>query len=176
MFASETALRPCEFVALEWRDVDRAEGVVRVERTFTDGRAKSYVKTVRSRRSVPTSARALAALDGLTRRIDTRLVFPGTEGGFLNMGNWRRREWIPALEAAGLSTRPVYDLRHTAISTWLAAGLGLYEASRYAGTSVRMIDAVYGHLTRGSEAAARAKLDAYSDRLGRDRAAETEAE
>jgi hypothetical protein len=60
--------------------------------------------------------------------------------------------------------------RHTAITTWLAAGITLYEVARFAGTSARMIDLTYGHLFRGSEASARAKLDAYASRLGQDRA------
>ena len=30
-FAAHTGLRPSEWAALEWRDVDRGEGVVRVE-------------------------------------------------------------------------------------------------------------------------------------------------
>ena len=39
-----------------------------------------------------------------------------------------------------------------------------------------MIDLTYGHLARGSEAAARGKLDAYQDRLARERhAADTAA-
>ena len=53
---------------------------------------------------------------------------------------------MPALEAAGLPRRRIYDLRHTAISHWLAAGFGSFEVARFMGTSVRMVDLTYGHL------------------------------
>ena len=171
IFASETGLRPAEWIALEWRSVDRAAGVALVERTFSGGRLKAYGKTDRSRRRVPLSRRALAALDALPRRLNAPLVFPAPggangvkagQGMHIDLHNWRAREWHPALEAAGLPPRRIYDLRHS-FATWaLAAGLSIFELARYMGTSVDMIDRTYGHLARGSEDVARAKLDAHS--------------
>lgn len=70
---------------------------------------------------------------------------------------------MPALDAAAIDHGTIYTLRHTASTNWLAAGLTVFEASRYAGTSVPMIDQHYGHLAIGHENAARAKLNA---RLG----------
>lgn len=182
--ASETGLRPSEWIALEWRDLSRGDGVVLVQRTFSRGRLKAYGKTERSRRRVPLSTRALDALDSIPRRINSRLVFPAPGGGnrvraghgrYVDLHNWRAREWFPALDAAGLPRRRIYDLRHS-FATWaLAAGLSIFELARYMGTSVDMIDRTYGHLARGSEELARAKLDAHAatdvDRLGQDRAA-----
>jgi excisionase family DNA binding protein len=81
----------------------------------------------------------------------------------LDLDNWRRREWKPALEAAGIDRRRIYDLRPTAITNWLAAGLSVFEVSRYAGTSLAMISSVYGHLALGHEANARARLDAFAN-------------
>jgi integrase len=52
VFASETGMRPSEWLAIEWRDVDRKAGVVLVERTCAYGVTKSYGKTTRSRRRV----------------------------------------------------------------------------------------------------------------------------
>jgi integrase len=181
--ASETGLRPSEWIALEWRDISRGDGVVLVQRTFARGRLKAYGKTDRSRRRVPLSTRALDALDSVPRRINSRLVFPAPGGGnrvraghgrYLDLHNWRAREWLPAFDAAGLPRRRVYDLRHS-FATWaLAAGLSIFELARYMGTSVDMIDRTYGHLARGSEKLARAKLDAHAatdlNRLGQDRA------
>ena len=87
-------------------DVDRQEGVLRVERAFSYGQVKA-VKTKGSRRRVPLPARAAAALELVPRRLDRRLVFPGPRGAQLStLRNWRKREWKPALEAAGLPTTP----------------------------------------------------------------------
>jgi integrase len=88
LFASETGMRPSEWLALEWRDVDRKAGVVLVERSCAYGVIKSYGKTTRSRRRVPLTARALAALDSMPRRLDVRLVFPGKRGGVIDLANF----------------------------------------------------------------------------------------
>lgn len=92
------------------------------------------------------------------------------------MRNRRKREWRPALEAAELWTLPPkgqpvtvpcprpYNLRHS-----FAAGASQPVSrhtplARYMGTSLRMIDLTYGHLVRGSEDAASARLDAFRSR------------
>ena len=41
VFASETGMRPSEWLAIEWRDIDRKAGVVLVERTCAYGVTKS---------------------------------------------------------------------------------------------------------------------------------------
>jgi integrase len=82
----------------------------------------------------------------------------------------REREWKPALRAAGLAHRRIYDLRHS-YATWsLAAGVSLFTLSRRMGTSLAMIDATYGHLAPDAEEQERTLLDAFDGRLGTDRA------
>jgi integrase len=110
----ETGLRPSELFALERRDVDRRARVVKVRRTLVDGEIKEYGKTEGSRRDVPLTARAVAALDELAARIDTPLLFPSRSGGHVDLDNWRRREWRPALDAAGLDVEahPVLVAAH----------------------------------------------------------------
>jgi integrase len=78
---------------------------------------------------------------------------------------WRAREWKPALEAAGIGHGTICTLRHFATNA-IGAGIGLFELARYMGTSVDMLDRVYGHLVAGAEQAARAKLDAAAGRSG----------
>jgi len=161
VFASETGLRPGELAALEQRDIDRDAGVVYVRRVVAGGRVKEP-KTERSRRRVPLTSRATTALDALPRRLDTRLVFPSPRGGPLDMHNFARRDWHPALEAAGLPPHRLYDLRHSFASNALAAGISLYELSRYMGASVRVLEMHYAHVVRDAEETARAKLDAHA--------------
>ena len=109
---------------------------------------------------MPLTSRALAALDNVARRLDVRLVFPGVRGWAIDLKNFRRSQWKPALDAAGIPSRRIYDMRHS-FATWgLDAGLSIFDLSRYMGTSVEMIDRTYGHLAQGAEASARAKLDA----------------
>jgi integrase len=175
-FAAATGMRPEEWCELERQDVDRKAGVVRVVRTHVEGRTKPYAKTSASVREVPLSARALEALDDVPPRLDTRLVFYGPRGRHVNLRNFRKREWHPALEAAGVAKRRIYDLRSTFASQALAAGVSVFELARIMGTSVRMIERHYGALLQGSGEAIRGKLDAYFDRLGQEQATSEEAE
>jgi integrase len=133
-----------------------------VRRAYAKGRLKEYGKTAGSRRAVPLRSRAVAALQRLSSR--RGLVFPAPEGGRIDINNWRHRSWTPALAAAGVKHRRIYDLRHT-YATWsLAAGIDIFTLARRMGTSVKMIDRTYGHLVAGADAYERELLDAFNNR------------
>lgn len=172
-FAAATGLRPEEWQALERRDVDRRAGIVTVRRTVSDGEVVELAKTTRSMRQVPLSRRALEALDAIPPRLDTPLIFPAARGGLLNLDNWRRRVWSPAIEASGVP-RParIYDLRSTFASDALAAGVSVFQLARLMGTSVQMIERHYGTLIDGAMADIAGRLDA----LDAERDGETEQE
>jgi integrase len=172
-FAAATGLRPQEWAGLERRDVERDGRVVNVRRTVSDGAVYELAKTDASRRQVPLSARALGALDELPPRLDTPRLFPAPEGGPIHLDNFRRREWAPALEAAGVRRRRIYDLRSTFISHALAAGVSVFELAKVAGTSVRMIERHYGALLDGSAASIAGRLDTLEAELGQAGDAET---
>jgi integrase len=145
----ESGLMPSEWIALERRDVDRANKLLRVRRWYVDGELKEFGKTERRRRDIPLTARAIAAIDSVPARIDTPLLFPSRSGGYIDLDNWRRREWRPALEAAGLPANlSPYTMRHTYASFALDAGVSIFELARLMGTSVKVIDQTYGHLVR----------------------------
>lgn len=161
-FAGATGLRPEEWAALERGDVDRSAMIVTVGRTVSSGEVVELGKTARSRRQVPLTARAREALDELPPRLDTRLLFPATRGGLMNLDNFRRREWAPGIEASGVR-RParIYDLRSTFASNALAAGVSVFELARVMGTSVPMIERSYGVLLDGAGAGIVGRLDAF---------------
>jgi integrase len=110
----------------------------------------------------------VAALDAIPARLDTRLLFPSpnpTRVSYLHLENFRRRDWKPALEGAGVPYRRIYDLRSTFASHALAAGISAFELARIMGTSVRMIEAHYGALLQGSAQAMSNRLDALDNRV-----------
>ena len=142
LFAAATGLRPAERTALERRDVDCAGGVV-------------YVP-------VPLQTIALEALDRLPRS-ESSLLFPAPRGGYIDLHNFRAREWRPAQLAAGIEPlRRLYDLRHTYATFALRAGVSIIDLSRFMGASLAMIDRHYGHLARDGRAHAVALLDAFA--------------
>jgi integrase len=150
VFAAETGLRTNEWTAVERRDIVRgAKPAVIVQRRYSDGVLTPYPKT--QRRRVPLTPRALAAVDAIPPRLDTKLLFPASEGGHINLDNWRTRDWYPALEAAGVDGRGPYHLRHTFATEALAAGVSIFQLSRLMGASVKTIDRTYGHLAHDSE-------------------------
>ena len=173
-FAAATGLRPEEWMALERRDLDRGAGLFHVRRTVSDGEVVELGKTSRSRRQVPLSRRSLAALDRLPARLDPPLLFTAPEGGLLNLDNFRRREWNPAIEAANIAKPArIYDLRSTFASNALAAGVTVFELAKIMGSSVRMIERHYGALLDGAGAGISGRLDALEAQL--EEAAEAEA-
>src|SRR5207248_9069721 len=127
-FAASTGLRPEERAALERRDVDRRSRTLTVRQTVSSGKLVGLAKTERSRRQVPLSARALQAFEAVPPRLDTRLAFPSPRGGLLNLDNFRRRVWAPAVEASGIRTPArLYDLRSTFASDALSVGVTVFD-------------------------------------------------
>ena len=165
IFAAGTGLRPEEWIALERRDLDRQRRIVNVQRVYANGKLSEYPKTDRSRRRVPIRKRVLAALDTMPSRLDTPLLFPGARGGYLDLHNFRERNWKPALRAAGLDYRRPYDLRHTYATFSIAAGVSLFALARRMGTSLEMIDKTYGHLAPDADEYELALLDAFDARI-----------
>ena len=162
IFAAATGLRPAEWLALERRDIDCQARVVYVRRSFTKGRLKC-TKTEASRRAVPLQAIALDAIEGQPTSPHSPLVFPAERGGYLDLHNFRNREWKPAQRAAGIEPlRRVYDLRHTFATFALRAGISTFDLSRYMGASLTMIDRHYGHLARDGREHAIRLLDELS--------------
>jgi integrase len=161
-----TGLRPEELWALERRDVDLEDGVLAVRRVYSQGRLKEPAKSSRQRRRVPLRRRVVEAIEAMPPRIDTPLLFPAARGGHIDGEKFRYRDWAPALRAAGIEHRRVYDCRHTFASWAIASGVQLFYLARIMGTSVAQIDATYGHLLPESEDYLRGLLDAYDDVRG----------
>jgi integrase len=143
-----TGLRPGEWIALQVGDIDWEARTLTVRRAYdSNDRRVKEIKTKTRGRLVPLRSRVLEALDDLRGRPARSLVFPSSTGGFLDLHNWRNREWNTSVEAAGIEHRTPYAMRHTYAAWALRAGMNTFSLARRMGTSLEMIEKTYGHLT-----------------------------
>lgn len=142
--AADTGLRQGELLGLAWEDIAGDRVHVRLELVYRDGAYhRDPLKTRRSRRTVPLTERAMAAIahqrEVVTAAgfvpISTGPVFISRKGTALS-GSWVTHRFYDVCEAAGIARRPFKILRAT-------YGSRLYDA----GVPDRTIADLMGHTT-----------------------------
>lgn len=147
-------LRAGELWALKVGSVNPLRGSVDVFENAVNISGRHHIgptKTKAGRRRIPVPGFVIEAM-----RLDGRhpgdLVFPAPMGGYVQRSSWRRRFWLPALEAAELPGLRFHDLRHTAVALWIEAQASVLEIARRAGhTSPSVVLQRYGHLMPWAE-------------------------
>ncbi len=139
--------------------VDIAEIMVEVQGRTTFGPPKTRAgrRIVGLPRSVVTEL-----ADHIAHRPDrdSDLVFQGPAGGVLRASPFRQRVWLPAIRAAGVTPLRLHDLRHTAVSFWIASGASVKEIAVRAGhASVATVLDRYGHLLPDSDVELQERLE-----------------
>jgi integrase len=168
LVAAYGGLRFGELAGLRRHRVEVLPGRVRVEDTCIDVAGRLHwgpPKTKAGRRTVNlprTVAQVLGEHIGRYSHPDPQgLVFTAPEGGPLRCANFRQTVWTPAVREAGLAPLRLHDLRHTAISLWIAAGAHPKEVSVRAGhSSVAFTLDRYGHLFPDADERLSSRLDA----------------
>jgi integrase len=107
----------------------------------------SSPKSARSRRTVSfTKQVALALTPVVAGKREDEVVFTTVTGLMVRTRNFRR-DWLKAIERAGLPGLRIHDLRHTHAAILIAANRQLSAISRRLGhSSLAVTDALYGHL------------------------------
>ena len=164
LVALTTGMRPSEYLALRWKDVDFDNARIQVLRSL-DWRRKgqwefSEPKTARSRRSIPIPAEVLDRLRR-HRKIQAEerlkagpdwgnhnLVFCDRRGAPLDRQNILRRHLRPLLKKGGISTElTLYSLRHSCATLMLIAGVHPKVVSERLGhSSITTTLDVYAHV------------------------------
>jgi integrase len=160
-------LRIGEIAGLRRGRLDLVGGTVRVAETAVEVRGELQLgppKTKAGRRTVPIPGFVVEALvehlDQFVDRDPDAFVFAGASGGILRPNAWRQRVWNKATRAAGVEGVRPHDMRHTAISLWIAAGASPKQVATWAGhTSVSLVIDRYGHLFPGNAEPVLARLD-----------------
>ena len=174
-FALLTGMRPEEYLALQWADVDFERSTAQVRRALVRHK-KSWSfeepKTARSRRTVYLPAPLMQKLAAHKRRqAEGRLklgaawqafdlVFCSDEGTPLSIPNLTYRYFRPILTKAKLPRIRLYDLRHTCATLLLIAEENPKVVSERLGhsTIVLTLD-TYSHVLPTMQQKATAKLE-----------------
>jgi integrase len=92
-------------------------------------------------------------------------LFVGERGGVVSKVTYtkvfraaREATFTPGVLRGPLAGRP-YDLRHAAVSTWLAAGVPAATVAQWAGQSIAVLLEVYASFLDGGEQAARRQVE-----------------
>jgi integrase len=154
-FAYLTGWRRGEILGLEWRDVDRAAGVIRL---------RSEMSKTREGRILVLSAplREVIERRWRGRGIGMPLVFH-RDGRSLDHFKdvWRR-----ACKAAGLPGKLFHDLRRTAVRNMVRAGVPERVAMQVSGHKTRSIFDRYNIVSEGDLRQAAERLAAYVGQVG----------
>ena len=164
-----SGLRLGELTGLRRRSLDLMSARITVAETITEVRGqvihKRYGKTAAAKRSVPIPRHLVETLTEHTAGMKAdALVFTAPDGEPIRRSNFHTRVWQRATIAAGLGERvPApsaakpkrtlyeglrpHDLRHTAVSFWIAAGADYAQLKKWAGhESIATLIDTYGHL------------------------------
>lgn len=129
MFLGTTGLRRGEFAGLDEAAIDVQAKLCHVRVQWTERNVLAPVKSKASNREVQLFAGAIrAALDMREAKLELGLrsceiAFPTPRGRRIGWGWFYENVWDPAVAAAGYGDLTVHDLRHTAASLMISAGL-----------------------------------------------------
>jgi integrase len=152
--ALTTGMRPSEYLGLTWNDVDLARGTVSVSHTlewYKGGWRLADTKRSQSRRVVKLQAWVVALLRERVlneqKGFGDRLLFRAHRGGPIREPRLVQDHFKPLLRSTELPEIRLYDLRHTAATISLAAGVSPKVISEQLGhASVAFTLDVYSHV------------------------------
>lgn len=165
---AQLGLRWGEVAGLRAGRLSEASGTVAIVEQVTRGQGGRSLlgppKSAAGRRVLVVPERLLAALlDHIGDAGPQAFVFPSATGGPLDYANWRRRIWLPAVDAAGLAGLSFHDFRRACATYLVLDGIDPKTAQGWLGHSdARLTLELYAQAT--SEGSRRA-ADVLADRL-----------
>jgi len=160
--ALSTGMRRGELLALTWRHVDLDQGILQVRATLKRYDGRFFIAETKTRRSRRRIALTPSVCDTLRRHRalineerlalgqawnDYDLVFPNAIGNPIDERSMVRHWFRPLLKKAGLPPIRFHDLRHTAATLLLLAGVHPKVVSEMLGhASIAITLDLYSHV------------------------------
>ncbi len=166
--AMTSGMRPSEYLALAWNDLDLNRGTVSISHTLEwqkGGWQFADTKRSRSRRVVKLQAWVMELLrEQKSKDMDSGgdcFIFRAKRGGPIRESHFVGRYFKPLLKGAELPAIRLYDLRHGAATIALAAGVSAKIVSEQLGhANVAFTLDVYSHVLPHMQDAAAEKVQA----------------
>ncbi|MDQ3132860.1 MAG: site-specific integrase [Acidobacteriota bacterium] len=173
----ESGMRPEEYLALQWKDIDFQQQALSVRRAIVwkrkgGGFTFTEPKTKKSRRSIPISNSVINALKVHRRKqLEEKLklgsvygkldlVFASEVGTPIQPKNLLDRHFRPLLTKAELPSLRLYDLRHTTATLLLSVGENPKVVSERLGhASIVLTLDTYSHVLPTMQESATGKLE-----------------
>lgn len=139
-----TGMRPSEYLALRWTDIDFDKNLLRVSRSLKRLRGQKFeiaeVKTKSSRRVIPLSASIVEKLKAHRQEAKKNaydLIFTSENGEPLSTHNLARRNFKSILKAAKIEPSKFnpYSLRHSCATLLFASGVSVKTVQERLGHS-----------------------------------------
>lgn len=173
----ETGMRRGEALGLHWSSVDWSTPAVTINHTAVQNKVKGeaamriqpHGKTRSARRTILISDDLLQLFRDWRKKDTTSiLVFPNASGNPLT-DTWVRKRLRDLAERAGVPQITIHELRHTAATRMMRAGVPMVVAQQRMGhTSAELLQHVYQHADAEAQRAAVDALSALSQMLPSD--------
>jgi integrase len=170
VLALSTGMRKGELLGLQWADIDLAGRFLTVQRTLEELSSKFTLKepkTAAARRRIDLPQVAVDALvahrAAMLREGNAAApaVFVNRKGGFIHGNNLDKDSFKPLCREAKLPELRFHDLRHTAATLMLAAGVPAKVVSERLGhASIEITLSIYAHILPTMQAAAVRAIEA----------------
>jgi|RhiMetdeSRZDD1v2_1073273.scaffolds.fasta_scaffold451042_1 integrase len=143
-FLFESGFRLNEAFGLKWKNVNLLSGFLSVRKGHVRGKDKDP-KTEVAIRDVEITPGMMEALKQQKRFsfLAGEYVFVTETGAVLDVNNFRRRVWIPALKKAELDYRYPYQCRHTFATQMIEENRNPMWIANQMGTSLEMLFSTY---------------------------------
>ena len=155
-FVFNTGMRPSEWSALRWDDIDFINNLVVVKVAIVHHQMKG-TKTNAGKRAIPLNDEALEALNAqkalsfvggefvFPQKVGMPVQLPSGEMNRINPDSFRKHKWSRILKSAGVRYRYPYQMRHTFATRHISQGVNLWQLANWMGhASPEMLFRHYG--------------------------------